>query len=79
MSYPTIELIEGEFYWVKPAYGNAKGRWVVLEWRTAFWLDMKEVTPLAISGPITRPTGHTPAKGRDFAVFAKPNTSKGEA
>ena len=54
MDLPTVELIEGDFYWIRKARSD---HWSVAEWRYDCWWDTNgaDVKPTAISGPITRP------------------------
>jgi hypothetical protein len=56
MIEPTIELVDGGFYWIKRAYTNPE-MWTVATWAHGAWWDVdgKETTPRMISGPIPRP------------------------
>lgn len=53
---PTVELIEGAFYWVAPKYGDHADTWIVARWEVgSFWLGRNEVPPRLIVGPIPAP------------------------
>lgn len=61
---PRVELIEGAFYWVAPAYGKKAGLWVAARWSVgSFWADRSEIPPGVIAGPIPTPDNLTPQEG----------------
>lgn len=55
---PTVEMVDGHFYWVKHAYEKPE-LWTVARWEHgSFWdLNGREMTPRIISGPIPKPEG----------------------
>jgi hypothetical protein len=55
-SLPTVELVEGDFYWIRDAY-ETPAPWQIAKWvHSAFWdVNGREVTARTICGPIPRP------------------------
>lgn len=51
-----VKLTEEAFYWVKPAYGENAGQWIVAQWSVgSFWAGRGEISPTEIVGPIPPP------------------------
>ena len=59
---PTINLVEGQWYWVKDRASGVDGPWSVAKWEVgSFWITgWHEASPCVISGPIPHPDQPTP-------------------